>query len=164
MVQTLRLAKIFGKRIVCEYNSLKLYDLKTKNNNRDIHTKTFLNRTLKIAIKINNTKQTITCPKSTDFTHFFWCFHCWLWTTKYRQTIKEVLILQCISITVPLFGCSYEQYLRLIYSDKISSGKELAEKDVQVSVHDKNIKALTVKMLKNNLQTVACLPWLLLIL
>ena len=54
------------------------------------------------------------------------------------------------------FGCvtiaqqmeNHERYLRIIYSDKQSSFEEVLEKDDFVSIHDRNIQYLAVKMCK----------------
>ena len=42
----------------------------------------------------------------------------------------------------------HERCLRLIYNDKRSFFEDLLEKDNSVSVHHKNLQALTIKMFK----------------
>ena len=44
----------------------------------------------------------------------------------------------------------HERCLRLIYSDKKSSYENLLEKNNSVSIHHKNIQALTIEMFKVN--------------
>ena len=44
----------------------------------------------------------------------------------------------------------HERYLRLIHNDKLSSYKELLEKDGSVSIHHKNIKSLAIEMHKQH--------------
>ena len=43
---------------------------------------------------------------------------------------------------------SHERCLRIVYSDSVSSFKDLLDKDRSVSVHVKNIKTLAIKMFK----------------
>ena len=42
----------------------------------------------------------------------------------------------------------HERCLRIIYSDKISTFKELLEKDNSASIHYRNIQALAIEMYK----------------
>ena len=42
----------------------------------------------------------------------------------------------------------HERYLRIAYSDTVSSFEDLLDKDRSVSVHVKNIKTLAIEMFK----------------
>ena len=74
----------------------------------------------------------------------FWCFCCSLWT--YFTPFSSVFIVpfeQVIRV-----NSLHERCLRLIYIDRISSYEELLDKNKSVSVHQKNLQELTIKIFK----------------
>ena len=90
--------------------------------------------------KVNN-KNT----RTTSLTSF-WCFYCSLWT--YFTPFSSVLIVDFEQVNVIWVNSLHERCLRLIYIDRISSYEELLDKNKSVSVHQKNLQELTIKIFK----------------